>query len=299
MIRFILATVLMIGLTSGFAIAEPSSRAQGVRIFLNQGNPEQAIQTAEKLLATPKLSEEDRLELLQLIAEAEVFRTTSSHYQDVSKAVAAIKTLIKEFPDDIDESALLWETAYLYWRKGADKLAMSTARSLKDRFHDSDNATKALLLMARIHINQKKYNFARNDLLQHGIRVDDGSRGQKLGRVWIAVVDFEESRFKESYSALNEVYLAHPKIIETEERLFATYIRMLYRYGKSKDASPYAEKFLKQYMKGVYTPHIRLLRADMLSEQKGVSLMQFEKSMNLLLLAKQKRRLAKKHLCEK
>lgn len=281
------------------AMAEPSSRVQGVRIFLNQGNPEQAIQTAGKLLATPKLSEEDRLALLELIAEAEEFRTASSHYQDISKAIAAIKTLIKEFPDDIDEAALLWRSAYLYWRKGAEKLAMSTARGLKDRFRDSDDSTKALLLMARIHIDQRKYNFARNDLLQHGIRIDDGSRGQKLGRIWIAVVDFEEFRFKESYIGLDEVYQVSPGIIEAEERLFATYIRLLNRYGRSKDAIPYAEKFLKRYLKGVYVPHIRLLRADMISRQKGVNLDAVRKEYELIAIAEAETTVGKKAFMRK
>ncbi|MES0371699.1 MAG: hypothetical protein ABUK11_05415 [Mariprofundaceae bacterium] len=299
MIRTILASILAIGLTGGLAVAEPSGRVQGVRIFLNQGNPEQAIQTAGKLLASPKLTEEDRFALLQLVAEAEEFRAASRHYQDVSRAIAAIKTIIKEFPDDVDEPAMLWKSAYLYWRKGAEKLAMSTARNLKDRFHDSDYATKALLLMARIHISQKKYNFARNDLLQHGIRVEDDSRSQKLGNVWIAVVDFEEFRFKESYSAFNEVYQINPRIIEADQRLFATYIRMLYRYGDRSAAISYADKFLKRYIKGVYVPHIRLLRADMLSEQKGVSLDEIRKEYELIAIAEAETTVGKKAFMRK
>ncbi|MDX8403923.1 MAG: tetratricopeptide repeat protein [Mariprofundaceae bacterium] len=299
MIRFILVSVLILGLTSGLAMAEPSGRVQGVRIFLNQGNPEQAIQTAGKLLSTPKLSEDDRFALLELIAEAEEFRTASSHYQDVSKAIAAIKTLIREFPDDIDESALLWKIAYIHWRNGADKLSMTTARALKDRFHDSDYAIKALLLMARIHINQKKYDLARNDLLQHGLRVADESRAQRLGKVWIAVVDFEESRFDESYHALDEVYLQHPTIIEAEERLFATYIRMLQQYGKSNDAIVYADKFLKRYSKGDYVPHVRLLHADMLSEQQGVDLDAIRKEYELIAIGEAETTVGKKAFMRK
>ncbi len=298
MIRFIVVT-LITGLINGPAFAEPDSRVQGVRIFLSQGNPEQAIQTAEKLLAAPKLSEENRLALLQLIAEAEEFRAAAAHYQDVSRAVDALSTLIKEFPDDVDEAALLWKTAWLYWKSGVDKLALTTARKLKGRFHTSDYATKAWLLMARIHIDQKKYNTARNDLLQHGIRVEDGSREQALGRVWMAIVDFEEAHFKASFAALDAVYKLRPEIIETEERLFSTYIRMLHYHGNREDALILADRFLKQYVKGIYVPHVRLLRADIQSRQKGADLDTVQKEYEILSISEAETTVGKKAFMRK
>ncbi len=282
MIRFIFVFPLIFGFFVGLASAEPDHRIQSVKIFLNQGNPEQAVRRAGELLASPKLTEESRLALLKLIMEAEIFRATASHYQDVSKAVAAIETLIKEFPDVIDRPELLWEVAWLYWRKGDDELSLIAAGIVKDRFHDSKEATKAWLLIARLHIKHKKYNLARNALLQHGIRVEEESREQALGNVWIAIVDFEESRFEQAYTGLDTEYRRHPEIIEAEERLFAIYIQMLARHGKSKLAIDYADKFLKQYVKGFYVPHIRLLRADMQREQEGVNLGAIQKEYEII-----------------
>ncbi len=282
MSRFLIVLSLVTGLFCGQALAATSSRVQGVRIFLNQGNPEQAIDTAESLLTEPQLSEEDRLMLLSLIAEAEEFRAVASHFQDVSKAVAAIQNLIKEFPAEVDEPELLWKTAWLHWRKGAKKVAMATARDVKNRFPDSRTVTKAYLLMARIHIELKKVNQARNDLLQYGIRVDDGSREQALGNVWMAVVDFEESRFAEALNGFDSVYKSRPEIVELEERLFATYILALHQQGMADEAFTLAEKFLNRFAKGEYLARIRLLRADILREQKDVDLVALQKEYEII-----------------
>jgi len=282
MLHLLIVFSLITGLFCGQALAATSSRVQGVRIFLNQGNPEQAIDTAESLLTEPQLAEEDRLMLLRLIAEAEEFRAVASHFQNVSKAVAAIQTLIKEFPSDVDEPELLWKSAWLHWRRGADKVAMATARDVKTRFPDSKTTTKAYLLMARIHIELKKYNLARNDLLQYGIRVDDDSREQALGNVWIAVVDFEESRFKQAMNGLDSVYKLRPELVELEERLFATYILALHQQGLTDDAFILAEKFLKRYSKGEYLARVRLLRADIRHSQKDVDLAALQKEYEII-----------------
>jgi len=285
MIRSIIVFTILICWGGGIAIADSGDRVQGVRIFLNQGNPEQAIQTAGKMLAAPKLSEKDRLELLKLIAEAEEFRATSSHFQDVSKAVDAINTVIKEFPDSIDQASFVWRVAWLYWKKGADKLALAAARDLTERFRDSNDATKAWLLMARIHIDLAKFDAARNDLLQHGLRVKDDSVEQLVGLSWIAVIDYEERRFKQSYAALEKVYLKNADVIESEERLFATYIRMLHRFVRDQEAMSLSDKFLKQYVKGFYVPHIRLLRTDMRAEQPDADLKLVEKEYEKISIA--------------
>ena len=282
MFRLFIALSLVVVLFCGQAVAATNSRVQGVRIFLNQGNPEQAITTAESLLTEPQLTEVDRLALLELIAEAEEFRAVAMHFQDVSKAVAAINTLIKEFPGQVDEPELLWKSAWLEWRKGGKKVALTIARDVKDRFPDSKTATKAWLLMARIHIELSKMNLARNDLLQYGIRAEDDSREQSLGSVWMAVVDYEESRFKEALNELDSVYLSRPEIIELEERLFATYIRVLHREGMAEKAFNLTDPFLKRYVKGDYVAGIRLLRADMQYERKDADLIALQKEYEII-----------------
>jgi len=282
MSRLIIVFSLIAALLCSQAYAATNSRIQGVRIFLNQGNPEQAIKTAESVLTEPQLTEEDRLALLSLIAEAEEFRAVASHFQDVDKAVAAIQTLIKEFPNAVDEPELLWKSAWLHWRRGANKLALTIARDVKNRFPDSRATTKSWLLMARIHIDHSKMNLARNDLLQYGIRVEDDSREQGLGYVWIAVVDFEESRFKEALKGLDSVYQSRPEIIELEERLFATYIHVLFRQGRTNDAYTLSEKFSKRYSEGVYVPGVRLLRADIRHGRKDVDFVSLQKEYEII-----------------
>ncbi len=299
MIHFLVVIALVAGSGVGLAIAEPSDRVQGVRIFLNQGNPEQAIQTAEKMLASPKLAEMDRLELLKLVAEAEEFRAAASHYQDITKAIRAIDTVLKEFPDSVDQAPLIWRSAWLYWKRGADKLALAAARDLTERFRESRDATKAYLLMARIHIDQARFDSARNDLLQHGLRVKDDSVEQLVGLSWIAVIDYEERRFKQSYAALEKVYLKDADIVESEERLFATYIRMLHRFDRDQEAMNLSDKFLKRYVKGFYVPHVRLLRADMLAHMPDPNLKLVEKEYEKISLVAAETTVGKKAFMRK
>lgn len=299
MIRFIVVFTLIIGWGGGLAIAETSNRVQGVRIFLNQGNPEQAIQMAAKLLASPKLSEEDRLELLKLIAEAEEFRATAGHFQDVSTAVNAINTVLKEFPDRVDQASFIWRIAWLYWKRGADKLSLAAARDITERFRDTHEAINAWMLMARIHINLAKFDAARNDLLQHGLRVNDDSVEQLVGLSWIAVIDYEERRFSHAYAALEKVYLKRADVIESEERLFATYIRLLHRFERDQEAMSLSDQFLKQYVKGFYVPHIRLLHADILAQQPDADLKLVEKEYEKISIAAAESTVGKKAFMRK
>ena len=89
-----------------------SERVDGIRVFLNNGNPDQSIRMSLALLANETLADEERFELLSLIADAEEMLSQAQYYDDISSAVNALKTLKKEFPDRINASELEWRLAW-------------------------------------------------------------------------------------------------------------------------------------------------------------------------------------------
>jgi len=48
-----------------------SERVDGIRVFLNNGSPEQSIRMSQALLANETLKDKERFELLSLIADAQ------------------------------------------------------------------------------------------------------------------------------------------------------------------------------------------------------------------------------------
>ncbi|MDQ6989653.1 MAG: hypothetical protein Q9M19_07200, partial [Mariprofundaceae bacterium] len=58
-------------------------KAQAVRTYLHNGNPEQAIKTAQALLTDTRLHNDERQTLFELIVEAEILISRVRHYEDV------------------------------------------------------------------------------------------------------------------------------------------------------------------------------------------------------------------------
>ncbi|MDX8396372.1 MAG: tetratricopeptide repeat protein [Mariprofundaceae bacterium] len=282
MLRIFISMIVVTLLLTINVNAAPSERIQGARMFLNNGSPEQAIETAQGMLGAVKLREEDRLALLQLIADSEEFRTKVSHYTDVSKAIASFQTLIKEFPDDVDVADLLWKITWLHWQHGDKAEALAMGRDLQSRFSESDGAISSWLMYGRIHILQRKFNEARNDLLQYGVRVEEGSRKNAVGQVWIAMVDHAENRFKPALNAMRQVYKEWPEVIESDSRLFSTFIELLRLQKEFDDALKYAERFLQRYIKGRDLSVVRLLRADLWRVKDELPVATIEKEYSIL-----------------
>jgi len=240
-----------------------SERVDGIRVFLNNGNPEQSIRMSQALLANETLKDKERFELLSLVADAEEMHTHSQYYDDISSAVSALKTLKKEFPDRINAPELQWRLTWLYWKHGDEKIALKYARELRSDYAGHNEAVEAAMLMARIYVSQRKWNEARSSLIQYGLGVELESREESLAKAWLAVVDVAENRHEVALKQLDSVFKKYPDVIKKDEHLWATYIQVLRRANRDKEAIAQADVFLNNYLSGDYVARVRLLRADL------------------------------------
>jgi hypothetical protein len=269
MARNIIFLLVFLLLSPGLAISQVSERVQAIRVFLDSGNPKQAIRTSEILLANSDIQSSERMSLLSLIAEAEVMRAKSRLFDNVAPSVQAIEALLKEFPHSPDAARFRWLRAWLEWKGGSLKKAIANAREVIALDQKKERLRQAWLLMARIHIKQEKYAFARSELLQYGMQADEGSQAQGIGAAWNALVDIGEARHSAAFKSLDHVYHRWPTAISAEPQLFAAYILLLHQYGRDKEALGLAESFTRQFITKKQAPAIRLLRADILAKQKN------------------------------
>ena len=268
MIRILFTSLALTLLFPAISMADESDRIRGARIYLNSGNPEQAIRTAERHLKNADTLPSERRGLLNLIADAEYMRATHKHFENIKPAIRAIETLNREFPDNPQAAEFRWKRAWLYWKSGDRKQAVTSAREIISRDQQPVNLRRAWLLMARIHLQQNNFAYARSDLLQYGLQVDRNSREQATGMAWLAIVDQGESRIDVTYKSLQKVYRKWPDIITDEPILFSTYIHMLYEFGEHKQAFKQAEAFLDQHISKPEAASVRLIRADILAASK-------------------------------
>ncbi len=269
MIRILLTCLALTLLPPVVSHADESDRIRGARIYLNSGNPEQAIRTAERHLKNASTLPSERLGLLSLIAEAEDMRATHKHFENIKPAIRAIETVNREFPDNPKAAEFRWKRAWLQWKSGDKKQAVTSAREIISKDQQPVNLRRAWLLMARIHLQQNNYAYARSDLLQYGLQVDRNSREQATGMAWLAIVDQGESRIDVSFKSLQMVYRKWPDIITDEPILFSAYIHLLYEFAEQKQAFEQAEDFLDQHISKPEAASVRLIRADILSTRKA------------------------------
>jgi len=259
-----------------------SERVHGVRVFLSNGDPDQAIVTAQALLKAPDISTDERFDLLSLIASSEEMKATAKHFVDVKKAIKALQTFEKAFPQRVSQASLHWRMIWLYWKHGDDKDAMRMASNLRANFPSSPEAMQAAMLMARIYIQQHKYDAARSNLMRYGLGAQAGSREQALTEAWLAVVDAAERRYPIAVEQLDRVYRQFPDVIKKDGHVFSVYIRALHHVGRDADALAKADIFLKTYFKGDDWVNIRLLRADLWAQFKKVPESRIEREYEIL-----------------
>lgn len=265
--RLLVITAILLPLLSLPALAA-GDRVQAARIFFGNGNPEQAISSAEKLLKKSDLSRDERSDLLALIADAEVLRTTHQHFEDIKPATHAIETLLQEFPAHPRAAHYRWQRAWLWWQAGDEKQAMVAGREIIAMDQQPANLQRVWLMMARIHIKQRLFAYARSDLLQYGLQVNNKSREQAIGMAWMAVVDQGEARNAPALQTLNSVYSNWPDVITGEPKLFSTYIHLLYEQQDHAKTLKLADAFIRQYITNDLASGVRLIRADILSSQE-------------------------------
>ena len=258
---------IFIAIMLGFALpatafAGAEQEILAARSYLHNGNPEQAVATAQRTLKHGNIATDDRFALLSVIAQAEILRTTNQHYERVKAAIAAIDALLREFPDRENAAEFRWQRAWLWWKNGNSKQAITAARDIIAQDQQPQNLRRAWLLMSRIHISMRKFSYARSDLLQYGLQVRNHSREQAVGLAWMALVDRGEQRTEIALKNLQRVEHRWPDVITEEPEIFATYIELLNQSGNRAETLKQADRFMQQYVDTPFTPQVRLIRAD-------------------------------------
>jgi len=257
-------TLLFPGLTP----AAESERVQGAKIYLNGGSPDQAIRTAERHLKSADTLPSERVALLTVIARAQIMIATHKHFENINSAILAIETLNREFPGHPEAAEFRWKKAWLQWKAGNRKQAVTSAREIISKDQQPENLRRAWLLMARIHLQQENYAYARSDLLQYSLQAGGDSREQATGMAWLAIVDQGEDRPEVAFKSLQTVYKKWPAIITGEPGLFSAYVHILYQQDSSKETLKQTEGFIKRYINTPQAAAVRLIRADILAEDE-------------------------------
>jgi len=265
MFRSILIAIVLISMLPAYSYALESERVRTVRIFLNNGNPVQAVRTAEKVLKGRDLTQNERQALLDLIADAEIMRATHKHFDNISLAIRAIDASLKEFPENPNAAELRWQKAWLRWKAGERKKAVTAAREIITKDQQPQNLRRAWLLMARIHIEQEQFAYARSDLLQYSLQIGSDSYRQAVGMAWMAIVDQGEKRPEVAYKSLLAVHKNWAEIITGEPILYANYIQLLHQ-NSDKQTLKLSEDFIRRYISSDQAPIVRLIHADLMAE---------------------------------
>ena len=267
MLRFLFTMFLLVVLPYT-ALGQASGQIQAATTFLHNGNPEQAVLTAQSALKKATLTASERRTLLSTIARAETLRTTHQHFKRVEAATQALDTVINEFPDSPDAPQFRWKLAWLWWQAGQNQQAITAAREIIAQDQQASNLRRAWLLMARVHIRMRNYAYARSDLLQYGLHVRSNSRDQAIGMAWMGIVDEGESRHAAAFKNMHTVSSAWPDVITAESELFGTYIDLVYRHDQPHQALQLTEAFIRLYSNEPLSPRVRLIRANLHAENE-------------------------------
>lgn len=249
----------------------PSLHAENIDItralsFLQLGAPDKTISHAQHLLSQSQLNEGERKQLLELISQAELMITSARHYEDVSRAVAAIETLIKEFPEQVDEPALLAQIIDLYWKQDALEEAQASILDLQSRFPASQQAQDSMLTLGKIYFIHHRLADARSMFLRFALHVERSSAQGREVQLWTALVDYEEGRYDQALPVFEKIYRLNPELITTHDNIYARFINLLSIQGKKRKALVHTREFLNTFKTSTHSPAVRLLQADLLLE---------------------------------
>jgi len=246
---------------AAYAESNNLSHAQSL---LKSGAPDKAILTSQQLLANNQLEEGERKKLLELIADAEVIIAKARHYEDVTSAVEAIETIIKEFPAQVNQAELNERIITLYWNQNNTEEAQSAILNLQNRFPSSKEAERSWLTLGKIHFINGHYAKARSAFLRFALNVPRDSVQGRDVRIWTALIDYEEHRYPQARQALTEIFNQQPDLITTNDSIYARYITLLSIQEEKRSALKHAKNFLKNYKESMHSPAIRLLHADLM-----------------------------------
>ncbi len=267
-----LAVVSLAIFSQPSSAAEPGSRPDGIRTFLQQGQYDLAISTAHEILSQPNLPDQERYELLSILAEAEEKLAQIRHYTNVEMAIRTYEDLHKEFPKKFSQDKLQWKIAWLSWNKQDFDRADTAAKTILQNNSRNPETKKAALLHARHLIRKKKFAAARSVLLMYfGLNPDVSASEEAEGMIWLAVINAADHRTRQAYKTMQKIHASHPDVIENNSLVYATYIRLIAQYSGPETSLPHINRFIKKYITAPEAPEIRLLQADALVEQKQLS----------------------------
>ncbi len=262
MLRVFFTLTVLLSSFSYATISQASDASLAAQTYLNSGNPDQSIKTAQRALKNANLAPAERLTLLSLIANAQIMIATHQRFEHVSTAIEAINVVLQEFPENAQSAEFRWQLAWMRWKAGDQKQAISAARDIITQDQQAANLRRAWLLMARIHIQLGNFSYARSDLLQYGLHVESGSHDQATGMAWMAIIDVGEKRATIAFKSLSMVYQKWPDILTRDPELFAAYIQLMHQYGSQSNTLKLSKIFIGQYIQTPYAPPVRLIHAD-------------------------------------
>lgn len=265
----IFLTVLI--LNAGASHAEEENSIDTARTFYEQGQYHRAINMTRAILAEAGQDNNQRYELLLLLAEAEEKLVESRGYENAQLSIRVYQDLNKEFPERFGAAKMNWKVAWLSWNQEKYDQADSALQAIIQDYPHASEAKKAAVLHARYLIQRNKFQAARSTLLRFfGLGKDISDAEEAEAFAWLAIIDEAEGNYKQAYRNLLETYGSHPDIIEDDSFLYAAYIRLLSMYENRQVQLIHILRFTKRYAATPEALAVRLLQADILVEQGQV-----------------------------
>jgi TolA-binding protein len=255
-------------LNTGICHAADENNIDTARAFLTQGQTHRAISLTRTLLADTGLNNDQRFELLLLLAESEEKLTVARNYDNAQLSIRAYQDLHKEYPARFEAAKMHWKVAWLSWNQKKYDQADSALQAIIQDHPHSPQVKKAAVLHARYLIQRNRFQAARATLLRHfGLGSDISDLEETEGLVWLAIIDDADGNRKLAFRNMVDAYASHPGVIEGNPFLYATYIRLLSLYEDRQVQFIHILRFIKKYAPEPEALAVRLLQADILVEQ--------------------------------
>ena len=262
----ILLAVVVLG--AGVAHAEGENSLAAARAFFAQGQYHRAINMSRELLADTGLGNEERFELLRLLAESEEQLVAARGYEDAGRSIRAYEHLHKEFPERFKAVQMHWKVAWLSWNQRKYDQADSNLQAIIQEYPHAPEAKRAAVLHARYLIQRNKFQAARATLLRFfGLGSGISEQEEAEAFAWLAVIDEAEGNRKQAYRNMRETYGKYPAMIEEDSFLHAVYIRLLSIYEDRQLQMLHILRYVKRHVSQPEALQVRLLQADILLEQ--------------------------------
>jgi len=248
--------------------AEELANLPRIRAMLQAGNPDGAIESSRKRLQLPNLAASERLDLLELIADAEKTRVAAKGFEKIEPAVKAYEELLRLSPSHPRAAYFQLQIATLYYRNDNDAQAERSCRALLARHGQSPETRDGWLLLARLQIRHSRLNEARAALIQYGVRTPSGTLEQAVGYGWLAWIDAQQGNTRQALTAFDQLVQQQPNLLDDDARLRATYIDLLLAAGRDASARQEIRRFLDRQIESDQAPRVRLAQGALLEKQQ-------------------------------